>query len=219
MFTFHIQGKLRKKIQLLPIVLRKVKNSQMDIYGEYSTLLNEIKEMYKDKKPSEIELFIPARNLFKSIGIDPTKTRPSSEALLRRVIKGKDIWSVNAIVDIGNISSIESGLPVLTYDIKKIHGLNLSMRIGREGEVYEGIGRGEFNLHKKPVLVDKKGPFGCPISDSVRTSVTLETKKVLFIFVAPIDYDRTTLFLHGLKAINRFTKNCGGSGEILQLVR
>ena len=114
------------------------------------------------------------REAYKALGKDPSRYRPSAEALLRRVVQGKGLYQVNNVVDALNLVSVSSGYSIGGYDAAKISGL---IRLGRgeEGEPYEAIGRGELNIHGLPVLRDDLGAFGSPTSDSVRTMVTEET--------------------------------------------
>lgn len=120
------------------------------------------------------------RAAFKATGKDPSRYRPSSEALTRRVISGKPLYVVNNVVDSGNLISLMTGVPIGCYDAEKLSGA-LTFRIGTANETYTGIGRAEINLEGLPVLADKQGPFGSPFSDSERTAVTADTQKLLFV--------------------------------------
>lgn len=123
------------------------------------------------------------RQAFRALGKDPSRYRPSSEALLRRVAQGKGLMSVNNLVDINNLVSLDSRLPAGCYDLERVEGA-LELRVGREGESYEAIARGPFNLASLPVLCDARGPFGSPTSDSVRTMVTPACRRVLLVLYA-----------------------------------
>ncbi len=129
----------------------------------------------------------PARQLYKALGVDPSKRRPSSEALLRRAIQGKGLYEVNNAVDCANLCSLSALLPVGLYDIDKLIGAErpLAFRLGLAGECYEGIGKGTISAMGKPVLVDAAGPFGNPSADSLRTSVSVGAKRLLFVLYAP----------------------------------
>ncbi len=124
------------------------------------------------------------RAMFRSWGIDPSKYRPSSEALSRRVVQGKGLYRVSNVVDIGNLGSIETGWPYGLYDRGRIVP-PISFRHGAAGETYEGIGKRTWHLAGRPVLADANGPFGSPISDSTRTMVTDSTQDVLAVIYAP----------------------------------
>lgn len=120
------------------------------------------------------------RTAFKATGKDPSRYRPSSEALTRRVIAGKPLYHVNNVVDSGNLISLMTGVPIGCYDTDKLAG-PLEFRIGGAGETYEGIGRGAINLEGLPLLADQDGPFGSPFSDSARSLVSDDTTKLLFV--------------------------------------
>lgn len=120
------------------------------------------------------------RAAFKATGKDPSRYRPSSEALTRRALAGKGLYSVNNIVDSGNLVSLMTGLPVGCYDAAWIKG-DLTLRPGTPGETYDGIGRGGINLEGLPVLADDDGPFGSPYSDSGRTAVAEKTENLVFV--------------------------------------
>ena len=121
------------------------------------------------------------RAAFKAIGKDPSRYRPSSEALTRRVLSGKGLYSVNNVVDCGNLVSLMTGVPVGCYDAAWLKGDTVALRVGQPGETYEGIGRGDINLECLPVLADEEGAFGTPFSDSARTAVTEKTHDLKFI--------------------------------------
>lgn len=123
------------------------------------------------------------RAVYRSLGVDPTRYRLSSEALLRRAIKGKDLYQVNNVVDINNLISIKSMYPICTYDVEKIDE-TIYFTVGKEGEAYEGIGRGEFHIENFPVFGDEKGKFGSTTSDSERAMIKEDTKEILMILVA-----------------------------------
>jgi DNA/RNA-binding domain of Phe-tRNA-synthetase-like protein len=124
------------------------------------------------------------RTMYKRVGIDPTKTRPSSEALLRRVRKGDTLPRINSMVDVCNWCSFEFQLPYGLYDAAHIDG-EVTLRIGREGESYPGIRKDDVHVGGRIALVDAAGPFGNPTSDSARTMVTTATTFALLVVFAP----------------------------------
>ena len=125
------------------------------------------------------------RALYRGIGLDPTKTRPSSEALLRRVRRGEALPRVNTIVDLCNWCSVETQIAFGVYDRDRIAGDALTLRLGTEGEGYDGIRKDRVNVAGRLTLADAKGPFGNPTSDSLRTSVSPATTRVLFVLFVP----------------------------------
>jgi DNA/RNA-binding domain of Phe-tRNA-synthetase-like protein len=133
---------------------------------------------------AEAEPTRAVRAMFRSWGVDPSKYRPSSEALLRRVVQGKGLYRVLNVVDIGNLGSIETGWPYGCYDRSRLRP-PIVFRSGVAGETYEGIGKRTWHLADRPVLADADGPFGSPISDSTRSMITESAREVLAVIYAP----------------------------------
>lgn len=124
------------------------------------------------------------RAMYKKLGIDPTKTRPSSEALLRRVRKGEPLPRINNLVDVINWCSLETQLSFGLYDAGAISG-DIEMRRGRDGESYPGIRKDDVHVGGRLVLADTIGAFGNPTSDSARTAVTERTTSALIVIFVP----------------------------------
>ena len=131
----------------------------------------------------EAPAILATRAAYKALGKDPARYRGSAEALLRRVIAGKGLPRINSVVDVINLVSIESRLPVGLYDLAQVEG-EIEFRAGRKGETYKGIGKYDLNLEGLPLFADAKGPHGSATSDSERTMVTENTKRVLAIIVS-----------------------------------
>jgi DNA/RNA-binding domain of Phe-tRNA-synthetase-like protein len=135
-----------------------------------------------------------ARKAYKALGKDPARYRGSAEALLRRIVAGKGFPQVNVVVDVLNLVSVESRLPVGLYDLAHVVG-DVVFRAGNAGETYKGIGKYDLNLEGLPVFADTVGPHGSATSDSERTMVTAETKEVLAVIISfggPENLDRWT---------------------------
>jgi len=128
------------------------------------------------------------RTMYKRVGIDPTKRRPSSEALLRRVRKGDPLPRINSMVDVCNWCSLEFQLPYGLYDAARIEG-DVVLRLGVEGESYPGIRKDDVHVGGRITLADTLGPFGNPTSDSARTMVTTATQQALLLVFAPYEID------------------------------
>jgi DNA/RNA-binding domain of Phe-tRNA-synthetase-like protein len=124
------------------------------------------------------------RTMYKQVGLDPTKTRPSSEALLRRVRKGEPLPRINSMVDVCNWCSLEFQIPYGLYDAARIAG-DVALRLGRPGEQYAGIRKDAVHVEGRLTLADDDGPFGNPTSDSARTMVTSATTRALVVVFAP----------------------------------
>jgi len=132
------------------------------------------------------------RTMYKRVGLDPTKTRPSSEALLRRVRRGDQLPRINSMVDVCNWCSLEFQLPYGLYDAAHLNG-DVELRLGRDGEAYPGIRKDDVHVDGRITLVDATGPFGNPTSDSARTMVTSATTRALLVVFAPRDVDARRL--------------------------
>jgi DNA/RNA-binding domain of Phe-tRNA-synthetase-like protein len=130
--------------------------------------------------------------MYKRVGLDPTKTRPSNEALLRRVRKGDTIPRINSAVDVINWCSLEFQLPYGLYDASKIAG-PVTMRLGQPGESYAGIRKDDVNVAGRITLADSTGPFGNPTSDSARTMVTVASTMLLVVIYAPAELETSTV--------------------------
>src|SRR5258707_946429 len=126
---------------------------------------------------------VATRAAYKALGKDPARYRGSAEALLRRIIAGKGLPRINAVVDIINLVSVESRLPIGLYDVAHVSG-DIVFRTGRAGESYKGIGKYDLNLEGLPVFCDALGPHGSPTSDSERTMVTSKTENVLAVIIS-----------------------------------
>lgn len=142
-----------------------------------------IAELPEPRAVLESAAILATRAGYKALGKDPARYRGSAEALIRRVIAGKTLPRINNVVDIINVVSVESRLPIGLYDLVHVQG-DIVFRAGRSGETYKGIGKYDLNLEGLPVFCDALGPHGSPTSDSERTMVTDGTKKVLGIMIS-----------------------------------
>ncbi|HVA16357.1 MAG TPA: phenylalanine--tRNA ligase beta subunit-related protein, partial [Candidatus Dormibacteraeota bacterium] len=143
-----------------------------------------LRQRYTLESLAKAESIISVRAMFRNWGVDASKYRPSSEALLRRVIQGKGLYRVSNIVDLTNLSSVETGWPYGVYNRAQISP-PVTLRLGAAHERYEGIGRRVWHLTDRPVLADATGPFGSPISDSTRTQIVEGVTEVLTVIYAP----------------------------------
>ncbi len=154
----------------------------------------------------------PARELYRAFGIDPTRTRPSSEALLRRVLQGKGLPRILNAVDVCTLCSLRFLLPIGLYDSGLVRGA-VTLRRGRPGESYPGIRKDEVHLEGRPVLSDDDGPFGNPTSDSLRTSVTPSTRSLAMVIFAPASCARARLEAHVGEARALIARHLAPPGE------
>ncbi len=135
---------------------------------------------YEDKKVTEIPAILEWRKIFKSIGTDPNRYRPSNEALYRRVQKQQFLQPVNSAVDLNNFLSLQYRIPLGIYDLDKLSG-HITIKIGSEDDSYIAINEREVQLTKKLISSDNKGAFGSPYVDSKRSAVSTATTNALHI--------------------------------------
>ena len=140
-------------------VFATVKNSPYS--EELWKRIGEFTELYRQKYTIDSIKEMPAiqatRQAYKKCGKDPSRYRPSSEALCRRLLRGLSLYQIDTLVDLINLASINSGHSIGGFDRDKIQGNKLVLGIGKAGEPYEGIGRGELNIEGMPVYRDAVG--------------------------------------------------------------
>jgi DNA/RNA-binding domain of Phe-tRNA-synthetase-like protein len=153
------------------------------LFEEMKSREEELLHLAEPRVVLESPRILATRAGYKALGKDPARYRGSAEALLRRLISGKSFPQINAVVDIINLVSVESRLPIGLYDLDNVKG-SIVFRAGRSGETYKGIGKYDLNLEDLPVFADDAGPHGSPTSDSERTMVTPATTRVAAILVS-----------------------------------
>lgn len=152
-----------------------------ELWQEIDALCHRFREELTTESLKEIASIAATRNVYKTCGKDPSRYRPASEALIRRVLQDKQLYQLNTLVDLVNLASIAYGYSIGGFDADKFEGDTLTLGIGREGEPYEGIGRGMLNIHGLPVYRDEKGGVGTPTSDNERTKITDETSHLVVL--------------------------------------
>lgn len=184
--TLSIEDSLRGVVALGQIEAEGARGGDLpaEFDAEMRRVVDRLVSHYAGKSPADIPGVAETRALFHRLDIDPTKTRPSSEALLRRVLQGKGLPRVYALVDVCNLCSLEQQLPLGLYDRDLVRG-SVSVRVGRENEGYPGIRKQWVNLSGRLLLADDGGPFGAPTSDSRRTAVTAGTRNALVVVFGP----------------------------------
>jgi DNA/RNA-binding domain of Phe-tRNA-synthetase-like protein len=163
----------------------EVKNSEFNI-----SLWHDIKsftnDFMKNTKVRDINKFTPilaTRNVYKKLGKDPNRYRPSAEALRRRILKGNELYKINTLVDAINLISLKTGYSVGGFDADLIQG-DLELGVGQKDEKFEAIARGFLNIENLPVYRDSIGGIGTPTSDEERTKIGLDTNKLLMLLNA-----------------------------------
>jgi DNA/RNA-binding domain of Phe-tRNA-synthetase-like protein len=154
----------------------------------------EVKRATQAVRSGDVPSLDRARKLYRRFGTDPTRMRPSSEALMRRIKKGEPLPRINSLVDVANAMSVQLQVPVGLYDLAKVRGDELVIRLGREGEAYEGIGKENVSVAGRICVADAEGPCGNPSADSARTMITTDTESAAWVYFLPVrddDIDRT----------------------------
>ena len=159
----------------------KVEDSAI-IDDKIKELENKINNEFILEQVLQIPSIKNARDSCKKLGKDPSRYRLACESLFRRLVKGNGLYRVNNVVDAGNVLSIELAKSTAVLDYDKIKG-DIYIRIGTEDDIYYGIGRGLINVTNIPLYVDEISPFGSPTSDTERTSITFDTKKILLMVI------------------------------------
>ncbi len=121
------------------------------------------------------------REAYRRLGKDPSRYRPSAEALRRRLLRGLELYRIDTLVDLINLVSLRTGYSIGGFDADKIQGTNLCLGVGQAGEPFEGIGRGPLNIEGLPVWRDAQGGIGTPTSDHERTKMDVGTRHILAI--------------------------------------
>jgi len=190
MLDFRIAPEIAGRVCVGLLVLEgvSVRESDPALDAEVDRTCASFRERHGGGKSSEVPGAADARTLYKALGIDPTKTRPSNEALLRRALKGETLYRINTLVDALNLVSLRTQLPFGLYDLDRVRP-PVVLRKGKAGEGYDGIRKGFVNVEARPVLMDLEGPFGNPTSDSARTMITLSARNALVVAYAPAGYN------------------------------
>jgi len=175
----------------LGIIKAKVKcnPSTPELITQMNQLFEKISKNSKVEDISKYPEIMAGRAAYRAFGKDPTKYRLSAEKLLRRIIKGEGLDSINNIVDLSNILSLAFKCPVGTFDYTKLKG-DIILRAGQTGESFLSLGNQDLNIEGFPIFADATGPFGSTTSDSARTSVDLQTTTILLaIFGFEANFD------------------------------
>ncbi|MDF2884572.1 MAG: hypothetical protein K0R54_5139 [Clostridiaceae bacterium] len=155
-----------------------VESSSDSLWKEINDYCEVLKKEIHIEDLASLPRIKDGREIYKKLGKVPSKYRLSSEALIRRILQGKGVYKINNIVDINNLISLKSKFPVGSYNIKNLHS-PISLMIGKEGEQYKGIGKGNISIENLPVLTDSISSFGSPTSDSERAMITNNVSEIL----------------------------------------
>lgn len=164
-------------------IFAEVENTEFskELWDEIERFSAEYRSRYTTDSIKDMVAINATRKAYKALGKDPSRYRPSSEALCRRILKGMELYRIDTLVDLINLVSIASGYSIGGFDADRIEGETLVLGVGEKEEPYEGIGRGMLNIENLPVYRDAVGGIGTPTSDNERTKITLGTTHLLTI--------------------------------------
>lgn len=163
------------------LVYAEFRNSEhsVGLWEEIDRYVEELRSKYTVDSIKQISGIEATRQAYKACGKDPSRYRPSNEQLIRRVLQGKSLYQIDTAVDLINLASMRYGYSIGGFDYDRIVGDTITLGVGREGEPYEGIGRGVLNIAGMPVVRDAIGGIGTPTSDNERTKMSLQTTRLL----------------------------------------
>jgi DNA/RNA-binding domain of Phe-tRNA-synthetase-like protein len=163
----------------------EAKNTVSDalLWKEIDYEVAAFKNSYAIEKINKIPAIQATREMYKALGKDPSRYRPSAEALCRRIMREMDLYRINTLVDLINLVSIRTGYSIGGFDADKIVG-DITLTVGTTQDEFEGIGRGLLNIEGLPVYKDKLGGIGTPTSDNERTKIEMKTTRLLLIINA-----------------------------------
>jgi DNA/RNA-binding domain of Phe-tRNA-synthetase-like protein len=164
-------------------VLADVQNSDYNeaLWREIDAFADVCRNLYTTEDIKTIPSIAATRAVYKALGKDPSRYRPSGEQLMRRVLQGKELYKIDTLVDLINLASMKYGYSIGGFDADRIQGDVITLGVGEKDEPYEGIGRGMLNIEGLPVYRDKLGGIGTPTSDNERTKMRPETVKILAV--------------------------------------
>ena len=152
-----------------------------ELWQEINAMGDRFRETLTTESLKELSSIAATRSVYRACGKDPSRYRPASEQLIRRMLQGKELYQIDTLVDLVNLASIAFGYSIGGFDADHFVGDTLTLGIGREGEPYEGIGRGPLNIAGLPVYRDAEGGVGTPTSDHERTKITLATTHLVVL--------------------------------------
>ncbi|WXG43911.1 MAG: phenylalanine--tRNA ligase beta subunit-related protein [Promethearchaeati archaeon SRVP18_Atabeyarchaeia-1] len=171
------------RVTALKVAVEKVEDRNVGLEELKIAVAEEVRSKYSLESVKDVKVFRFYRDFFWRLGIDPTKVRPASEALIRRILQGGSIPTINTAVDAINISSIQTEIVVDAFDVAKISG-EAKIRFASRGDRFLGIGMArELTMTGGEIVIsDDLGPIAIyPHRDSVRTGVSLQTKAMLTV--------------------------------------
>lgn len=149
------------------------------LWHQISIVAERLRTSYEMNMVNKRAAIAATRTAYKAFGKEPNRYRPSAEALARRAVKGLELYRTLTVIDLVNLVSLTTGHSIGAFDADMIDGDTLTLGVGREGEPYEAIGRGQLNICGLPVWRDNVGGVGTPTSDNDRTKLSPDTTRLV----------------------------------------
>ena len=188
------------------------------LWDEIHALEQRFRQELTTESLKELSGIAATRRVYKACGKDPSRYRPASEQLIRRMLQGKELYQIDTLVDLVNLASIAYGYSIGGFDADKFVGNTLTLGVGREGEPYEGIGRGMLNIAGLPVYRYTQGGVGTPTSDNERTKMTLQTTH-LVVLINGYDGQEERVLQNARFIQDLLRKYCQSDGGSVMLYR
>ena len=188
------------------------------LWGEIEAMGNHYRETLTTETLKTLPGIAATRRVYRACGKDPSRYRPASEALIRRQLQGKQLYQIDTLVDLINLASIAYGYSIGGFDADKFVGDRLTLGVGREGEPYEGIGRGMINIAGLPVYRDAQGGVGTPTSDNERTKIQASTTH-LVVLINGYDGDEKRVRANAEYIQQLLRKYCNSDGGLYFIYR
>ncbi len=188
------------------------------LWTEIHQLENEFRATLTTETLKQLPGIAATRRVYRACGKDPSRYRPASEALIRRMLQGKELYQIDTLVDLVNLASIRFGYSIGGFDADCFVGDTLTLGVGKAGEPYEGIGRGTINIEGLPVYRDAVGGVGTPTSDHERTKMTLATTH-LVVLINGYDGDEERVRANAEYILRLTEQYCGGHDGRMEIFK
>ncbi len=216
---FNIDSHLKKRFPDLKVLTFqidgvKVEKRNVELENFKEELTKQVRKQYDLESLRDLSTFRAYRDFFWKVGIDPTKSRPAAEALIRRILQGKTIPNINTLVDAYNLASIKTEIALAAFDANKLKG-NLLMRFAAEGEEFMGIRmKKPMHLEGREIVVSdgEKLIAVYPHRDADNTKITNKTNDVIMLVCGVPSIREETLQNAAQVTTEYITKFCGGRG-------
>lgn len=198
----------------------RVKNASysQSLWDEINVMGEKFRDSLTTESLKQVSGIAATRRVYRICGKDPSRYRPASEALIRRLLLGKSLYQVNTLVDLINLASIAYGYSIGGFDANQFVGDTLTLGVGRKDEPYEGIGRGIINIEGLPVYRDAIGGVGTPTSDHERTKI-LPTTSHLVVLINGYDGNENDVIANAEYIQKLLKKYCDSDGGTYFLYR